>query len=108
MRNSQNCIDACLATVIACESCIRDCIQDGDKQCISLCRDCADICALCARLEARGSRFGMNLHILSAKVCKACSDECSKHAEHHESCKECAEACRLCAEMCAEYVSAIV
>jgi hypothetical protein len=100
MKISQKCIDACLACLITCEGCITDCIANGNKECILLCRDCADICALCARFEARGSKFGHELHALCAKICKACSVECSKHAMHHDSCKACAEACMKCAGIC--------
>lgn len=101
MRDSKNCIDACLACVITCENCITDCIKDGNQACILLCRDCADICALCARLEARGSQYAKDLCALCVKVCAACAEECSKHASHHESCKTCAEACKKCVEACA-------
>lgn len=102
MTISKNCIDACLACLINCEKCITDCVAAGNKECILLCRDCADVCALCARFEARGSQFSKNLHGLCAEVCKACSIECAKHASHHTSCKECAETCIKCATICEE------
>ena len=106
MKNSKSCIDACLACLTTCESCITDCVAAGNKECTLLCRDCADICALCARFEARGSKYGQDLHILCAKICKACSVECTKHASHHTSCKECAEACKKCAEVCTKCAKA--
>ncbi len=102
MTISKNCIDACLACLINCEKCITDCVAAGNKECILLCRDCADVCALCARFEARGSQFSKNLHGLCAEVCKACSIECAKHASHDTSCKECAETCIKCATICEE------
>lgn len=86
--------------MIACEMCITDCIKAGNQQCIILCRDCADICALCARFEGRGSAYHKDLCALCAKICTACAAECTKHAEHHASCKACAEACKKCAEAC--------
>ena len=103
---SKSCIDACLACVVTCERCITDCVASGHKECILLCRDCADVCALCVRFEARGSRFGKSLHALCAEVCHACSIECSKHAAHQESCRECAEACKECAAICGELAKA--
>lgn len=106
MKNSKICIEACMACVIFCENCITDCIENGNKECIKFCRDCADICALCARLEARGSEFSQDLHALCAKVCKACANECAKHASHHTSCKECEDACNKCAEICEELATA--
>lgn len=105
MKNSTESIKASLACTIDCERCITDCIASGNKGCIELCRDCADICALCARFEARGSQFAKDLHALCAKICKACSIECAKHASHHESCKKCTETCKICAEMCEEMAS---
>jgi hypothetical protein len=92
-----NFIDACSACVIACEKCITTCIKEGNQSCILLCRDCADICALCARLAARNSPYSKVFCDLCAKVCKECADECAKHAAHHLSCKECEMACRECA-----------
>lgn len=106
MKNLNNCIDACLSCLVTCERCIADCIDDGHLRCISLCRDCADICTLCAKFDARGSGYGHQLHALCAEICKACSIECAKHASHHDSCKECAEDCKKCAEICGELASA--
>jgi Domain of Unknown Function (DUF326) len=100
-----NCIDACLACVVTCESCVTDCLKTGNQQCVLLCRDCADICALCARFEARDSPYYKELCDLCAKVCRACAEECTKHAAHHECCKECAAACRKCADICAKNAS---
>ena len=106
MNSSKNCIEACLACLTTCETCMTDCVAAGNKECILLCRDCADICALCGRFEARGSQFGHHLHALCAEVCKACAIECAKHASHHVSCKECTEACKKCAAVCDELASA--
>lgn len=102
MKKSKKCIEATIACAIACETCITDCIEAGNKECILICRDCADICSLVARFEARDSRFRKQLHDLCAAVCEACAIECSKHAHHHESCKVCAEACTTCAAICLE------
>jgi len=102
MKTSKDCIDACLAALIACESCITDCVKVVNQDIIPICRDCADICELCARFEARGSKYEKDLLLLCAKICKACEIECKKHCYHHLSCKECAEACNLCAEICEE------
>jgi hypothetical protein len=100
VRTSKNLIDALMASVIACESCIADCIVTGDKECILICRDCADLCELAARFQARESRFSTSLTALCAEVCKECMEECLKHAADHPSCKECAEVCKTCAEIC--------
>lgn len=99
----QECIDACLECAIECEHCSTACLQEDDvkmmSKCIQLDRDCADICALTARLLARGSEHGMHLMKECAEVCEKCAEECEKHS-HMEHCKACAEACRRCAEEC--------
>ncbi len=105
MEHLKNCIDACLACLVTCEKCIPDCIKSGNQECIRLCRDCADICTLVAKFDARGADYGQELHAICAKICRACAIECEKHANHHESCKECAEACRKCAAICEELAS---
>jgi len=104
MKNSQTCIEACLACAVTCENCITACVSTDNKECILLCRDCADICALCARFEARSSIFTQHLHALCTKICKACAAECDKHAGHDASCKDCAEACKICAQICEQLV----
>jgi hypothetical protein len=40
-------------------------------------------------------------------ACRACADECEKHAAHHEHCRLCAEVCRRCDQACRELVAAI-
>lgn len=89
----------CVAT---CEKCSTDCIKDANANCALLCRDCADICALTARFDARDSQFSRELHRLCALICKACAEECDKHTDHRYSCKACADACKKCAAICEE------
>ena len=99
MKNSKNRIEACLAVVIACEKCASDCIVEGHKECIALCKDCADICLLYAQLEARESVYAPELRALYAKVCKACAAECGKHISNRNSCEVCVNACLKCVEV---------
>ena len=40
-------------------------------------------------------------------ACRACGDECERHAEMHEHCRICAEACRACEAACAELAGSI-
>ena len=96
MKNYQKFIDACLECLVTCEQCVTDCVATGNKDCILLCRDCADLCALTARFEARGSDFSQEIFSLCAEVCKECSVECAMHASHSVSCKECTIACKKC------------
>ena len=97
--HTQSQLDALNACVAACEHCSTACLQEPDVQmmvrCISLTRDCADVCALTARFVARGSEYAAHLLTACAEICRACADECAKHEHCH--CQECAEACRRCA-----------
>ncbi|MDB5234299.1 MAG: ferredoxin [Hymenobacter sp.] len=106
----KNLLDSLNACVAACEWCATSCLQEQDVKmmvsCISLDRDCADICALTARLVARGSQHGMHLLRECVEVCKACADECEKHGTHMQHCQECAEACRRCEQECRTYMAA--
>ena len=95
----QSQLDAFNACVAACEHCATACLQEADGpltvRCISLTRDCADVCALTAHLVARGSDHAAHLLQASAEICRACAEECAQYEHRH--CKECAEACRRCA-----------
>ncbi len=101
-------VETCFDCARACEACVTACLNMGDRDakghdmtaCIQLCRDCADICTLCARLTVRGSQSMASFMTVCAEACEACAAECEKHADHNEHCKACAEACRRCAAEC--------
>ena len=40
-------------------------------------------------------------------ACRACGDECEKHAAHHEHCRLCAEVCRRCEQACRDLAATI-
>jgi hypothetical protein len=69
-------------------------------KCISLDRDCSDICFQAARLLQRESQIARQFLLLCEEICRMCAEECSKHDDEH--CKRCAEACRVCADACHE------
>ncbi len=87
-----------------CERCATACLAERDVaamvDCITLDRDCADLCRVVATLAARNSRFATLVASVLATVCHACAEECSLHDMKH--CKVCAGACRSCAAACAE------
>lgn len=97
--HTQSQLDALNSCAAACEHCTEACLQEPEVQmmarCISLTRDCADVCAITARFVARGSEHVAPLLKECAEICRACADECAKHGHRH--CQECAEACRRCA-----------
>ncbi len=110
---SQSHTDTCFECAEACERCVTACILSHDEDskhhdltlCIQLCRDCADICTLCGRLEARSSQFMKSYMRVCIEACEACATECEKHADHFAHCKACAETCRKCAEECRSMVA---
>ncbi|RTQ45282.1 four-helix bundle copper-binding protein [Hymenobacter gummosus] len=107
-QQHQELLAALNACVAACEHCASACLQEEHVQmmarCISLDRDCSDVCALTARLVARGSEHAAHLLRECAEICQACADECGQH--QHEHCQQCAEACRRCAEACRQGLAA--
>ena len=111
MTNQNQALLAALhACVAACENCASASLTGPADHlammahCIMLDRDCADICALTARYVARGSEHTQHLLAVCAEICKACGDECEKHAAHMDHCRACAEACRRCEEACRQGV----
>lgn len=111
--NLLKCIEECYACAQACTSCADACLgEDMVKElthCIRLNLDCADICTAAGAMASR--RTGSNIEVLRAaiqacaKACRACGDECAKHAEMHEHCRVCTEACRSCELACTEALS---
>ncbi|WP_345211702.1 four-helix bundle copper-binding protein [Mucilaginibacter gynuensis] len=108
MKNNseyQDLIRTLLDCVLACENCASACLQEDDVKmmagCVSLDRDCADICALAARLLQRGADISLQYLLLCEEICRQCATECSKH--EHVHCQKCAEACNNCAQACHKY-----
>ena len=103
-QENKQLLDALHACIAACDHCATACLEEENVKdmaaCIKSDLDCADICALTARLIARGSAHGKHLLKECIEVCEACAAECEKHADHMDHCRECAEACRRCAEAC--------
>jgi len=93
------------ACATLCNICYYSCLQEEDSKsmsdCITLNRECAEICQLAASFFARGSGNTGLLLALCADMCLQCANECSKHT--HEHCQKCAMACRTCYEMCRNY-----
>ena len=90
-----SCADACLA-------------EEAHLQhltgCIRVNLDCAEVCALTARLLGRTA--GTPPPLLHAQLhacviaCQLCADACGSHAAEHAHCRVCAETCRRCQTRC--------
>lgn len=109
------CIEACYDCAQTCVSCADACLAEDTvqqlRQCIRLNLDCADVCAATGALATR--RTGGNEPLLKtmleacALACRACGEECARHAQMHEHCAICAEACRRCEQLCADAARSI-
>ena len=103
-KRYHDCIEACVACLVACEMCSSACLGENDVkmmvECIRLDRDCADACDAALRAMARGGPLAAELCRACADACDRCAAECEKHASHMEHCRVCAEACRACAAAC--------
>ena len=76
------------------------------RRCISLDRNCADLCAAVGNVLSRQTAYDdlVTQRALAAciRVCVASAEECEKHASHHDHCKVCAEATRACESACSK------
>ena len=101
-------LDALAACTQACTACADACLSERTvaelTRCVRLDLDCADICATTARVLTRQTGFDKEIArtMLEACVvaCRACGDECARHASAHEHCRICAEVCRSCETAC--------
>ena len=98
MKSIKKIIEACLECSIACEKCAADCLDMGLSSCVHICRDCADVCDLTARMGARDSYFFKAMTKLCEQLCERCISECSMH--DHECCRRCIDACTACINAC--------
>lgn len=98
----QKCIVSCLSCFQACEECIIACYQEPDMnariKCVTILRDCADMCVLAAKLMSRNSPHSKQICTICADMCKMCAKDCEAFKDEH--CKRCAEVCSACAEEC--------
>jgi len=109
------CIEACFRCAQACTACADACLLEETvadlTACIRANLDCADMCEATGRLLSRFT--GQNPNLARAFVdtcaaaCRACAEECGKHADMHEHCRVCAEACRACVHACEELVATL-
>jgi uncharacterized protein DUF326 len=109
------CIDECFDCAATCTSCADACLGENDVQdlvrCVRLNLDCADVCDAAGRILTRQTE--PDLVLLRATIdvctvaCRACGEECERHAAHHDHCRICADACRRCEQACDELVATI-
>jgi len=109
------CVEECIDCAATCTSCADADLAEPDVlemvRCIRLCLDCADACDATRNIVIRQTE--PDLGVLRAEIdacavaCRACAEECDKHAAHHEHCRICAEVCRRCERACRDLLGAI-
>lgn len=109
------CIDECFECAATCTSCADACLGEEDVvelvRCIRLNHDCADACGAAGRIATR--QTALDVGVLRAVIqacaaaCRACGEECERHAAHHEHCRVCAGACGRCEQACNDLLAAI-
>lgn len=107
------CIGALVECADTCTSCADACLGEemvpSLTKCISVNLNCADICAVTARVLGRQTE--VNPQILrvqleaSAVSCRVCAQECESHAEMHQHCRICRSVCQSCEKICRELIS---
>ena len=102
----------CAATCTACaDACLGEDMVTALTTCIGTNLDCADVCGAAARVLSRSAGFDVTIagHLLRACIatCRACGDECSRHASMHEHCRLCADSCRACLGACEDLLKAL-
>lgn len=88
------------------EVCLNHCIElmgQGEKEMAACAKTVNEVLAVCGALQQLANQNSKQLAKMASiamDVCKACEDECKKHADKHESCKACGESCAACYREC--------
>jgi hypothetical protein len=69
--------------------------MEGAPGCISICRDCADICSVASKFMSRNSEHVEKVCVICNDICNSCASECEKYHDI-EGCTQSVEACRKC------------
>jgi hypothetical protein len=99
------CAKACADCQVSCDSCFHHCaalVATGKKEHVKTmhaCADCAEYCALAAKLSARQSPFAATACEGCARTCDECAKECEKFKDDKHM-ADCAKSCRDCAKSC--------
>ena len=109
------CIEACYDCAQVCTACADASLAEDTVKAmllsIRLCLDCADICvstgALLSRQTGADAAIARGLVALCRDACRACAEECRRHAAHMAHCRICAEVCEECARACDNAINAV-
>ena len=109
------CIQTCFECAQTCGACADACLSDETvaelTKCIRTTLDCVDICVATGKILARdaGDNAEIGHAVLRAcrAACKACADECARHASAGRHCEMCTEACRRCEQACTDLLASL-
>ena len=109
------CIEACTECATTCTSCADADLAEPDLQemvrCIRLCVDCADVCDATGRVVTRQTAWDVGVVRATVEACvaacRACREECERHAAHHEHCRICAGSCSRCEQACDDLLASL-
>jgi hypothetical protein len=109
------CIEECIDCAATCTSCADADLAEPDMaemvRCIRLCLDCADACEATGRILIRQTQPDVGVLLAATEACevacRACAQECDKHAAHHEHCRICAGVCRRCEQACKDLLATV-
>ncbi len=108
IEEALSCFQTCTACADACLS--EDMVAELTK-CIRTNVDCATVCLATVQVLSRHTGYDANITRTQLEscitACKACGDECARHADMHEHCRICADACRACERACRELLGAM-
>jgi hypothetical protein len=80
-------------------------------RCIDDCFDCADACGTAGRIVTRQTEPDVGVIRAtieaSAAACRACREECERHADRHDHCRICAATCSRCEQACDDLLAII-
>jgi hypothetical protein len=105
------CAKACKECTQSCKECNAHCagmVKSGMKEhtkSLQLSADCADICALAAKLCDRKGPLAPSICEACEKACDVCRTECHKYPTMKPM-AACDRACDACAKVCKEMMSA--
>uniref|UniRef100_I2PX65 Four-helix bundle copper-binding protein n=1 Tax=Desulfovibrio sp. U5L TaxID=596152 RepID=I2PX65_9BACT len=103
------CVDSCFECAQACTNCADACLNEQEHlphlvACIRRNLMCADICAatgtVLSRMPDADDQAAKALLQACLTACRACADECERHAPMLGHCRVCATACQDCATTC--------
>jgi hypothetical protein len=106
-KEAEACAKMCAECQVVCDQTFHHCVmmvEGGKKEHVKamhLTVDCAEFCALSAKITARQSGLCAAACEACAKACDACAAECAKSPDMPEM-KACAAKCVECAKSCRE------